>query len=116
MSQIDEIEAPLYVFLNAKDTCQQLDLKKEVILTMLNSLEKIEESKSFFKLESMLPASVGMRFHKSKPEELAKTNKFIKRYMELAVEKQGVYRCSIALLAYHMKESPFTIPKILYNL
>lgn len=87
LEKVEELEAPLYVFLNAKELCQQLDLKKEVILTMLNSLEKIDPSKSFFKLESMLPAYIGMRFHKSKPEELSKTNKFIRQFMEIAVEK-----------------------------
>ena len=81
------MEAPLYVFLNAKELCQQLDLKKEVILTMLNSLEKIDKSKAFFKLESILPASVGIRFHKTPYQELVKKDKFIKAYMELAVEK-----------------------------
>jgi hypothetical protein len=50
------------MFLNTKETQTLLDLKKEVILTMLNALEKLE-SKSFFKLESLLPASMGIRFH-----------------------------------------------------
>jgi len=84
-----------------------LDLKKEVILTMLNSLEKLENEKSFFKLESMLPASIGMRFHKSKPAEMAKKFDFIKTYLELSKEYQGVYRCSLGQLAYTLKMDPF---------
>lgn len=67
LEEMEALEAPLYVFLNAKEICQQLDLKKEVVLTMLNSLEKIDESKQFFKLESLLAASIGLRFHKTTP-------------------------------------------------
>jgi hypothetical protein len=63
-----------------------LDLKKEVILTMLNSLEKLDNNKSFFKLESLLPASMGIRFHNSRPEDLAETNPFIKACFEVSRE------------------------------
>ena len=65
VEECEDLEGPLYLFLNAKETGDLLDLKKEVILTMLNSLEKLDNGKSFFKLESMLPASVGVRFHKT---------------------------------------------------
>ena len=71
MENCEDLEGPLYVFLNTKEVTDLLDLKKEVVLTMLNSLEKLGNERSFFKLESMLPASVGVRFHKSTPEELA---------------------------------------------
>ena len=37
----------LFLFLNVKETISMLDLKKEVVLTMLNSLEKVEEHKKF---------------------------------------------------------------------
>lgn len=57
----------MYVFLDVKEIISTLDLKKEVIMTMLNSLEKLSEGKRFFKFEGVLPASVGLRFHKSKP-------------------------------------------------
>ena len=46
-----------------------LDLKKEVILTMLNQLEQVEGS--FFRVESILPASVALRFHSKPLEELS---------------------------------------------
>lgn len=36
LENVKKITAPLYVFLNVKDLEQSLDLKKEVILTMLN--------------------------------------------------------------------------------
>ena len=45
---------------------------------MLNSLEKMDEDKRFFKVESMLPSSIGLRFHKQKPEDLANENEFIR--------------------------------------
>lgn len=76
----------MYLFLDVKETLAMLDLKKEVVLTMLNSLEKTCESKRFFRLEGVLPSYIGMRFHKSKPEEMAESNNFIKVYMENAKE------------------------------
>ena len=53
---------PIYAVLNVHEMTTTLDLKKEVILTMLNCLEKVEGN--FFKVNSMIPASVGVRFHK----------------------------------------------------
>lgn len=51
-----------------------LDLKKEVVLTMLNSLEKTTDDKKFFKLEGVLPEKIGLRFHNKRPEEMAQEN------------------------------------------
>lgn len=93
-----------------------LDLKKEVVLTMLNSLEKVPESKRFFKLEGILPAKIGVRFHRIKPEEMAEKNDFIKKFLEVAKEHQGVFSASTQRLAYEMDISPFQIPKILFQL
>jgi hypothetical protein len=69
-----------------KDTLSLLDLKKECVLTMLNSLEKVPKSKRFFKLEGVLPARIGVRFHMQKPEEMAHNNEFIRKYLEVAKE------------------------------
>lgn len=40
--EIDQIENPqnVFLFLNVKEILSMLDLKKEVVLTMMNSLEK----------------------------------------------------------------------------
>jgi len=48
-----------------------LDLKKEVVLTMLNSLEKLTPEKKFFKLEGILPEKIGLRFHSKTPDQMA---------------------------------------------
>jgi hypothetical protein len=85
-------------------------------MTMLNSLEKLGEKKRFFKFEGVLPSSVGVRFHKSKPQELAEREPFIRAYMKHAKEHQGVFRCSLDSLALELGISPFHIPKILYGL
>ena len=52
----------MYVAIDTKELTNMLDLKKEVVMTMLNQLEKVEGS--FFRVDSILPASIGMRFHK----------------------------------------------------
>jgi hypothetical protein len=85
----------MYLFMDAKEITQSLDLKREVVMTMLNSLEKLNEEKKFFRFEGVLPSSVGVRFHKSKPHELAETNDFIRTFMMHAKEHQGVHRCSM---------------------
>jgi len=104
------------LFLDVKELTVSLDLKREVIMTMLNSLEKLGEKKRFFKFEGVLSSSVGVRFHKSKPQELAEREPFIRAYMKHAKEHQGVFRCSLDSLALELGISPFHIPKILYGL
>ena len=47
-----------YVSLNVKNLLDTLDLKKEVVLTMLNQLEKLSPSKSFMRVDSVLPSSI----------------------------------------------------------
>jgi hypothetical protein len=93
-----------------------LDLKREVVMTMLNSLEKLPEGKRFFRFEGVLPSSIGVRFHRNKHQDVAEMEPFIEAYMRLAKEHQGVYRCSLQALAFELGISPFHIPKILYAL
>eukprot|EP00347_Sterkiella_histriomuscorum_P010247 403377026 len=115
---ISAIENPnrLYLFLDVKETLSLLDLKKEVVLTMLNSLEKTSEEKRFFSLEGVLPDKIGMRFHSKRPEQMALENPFIKKFLEIAKEHQGVYNVSLQRLAYELNMNPFHIPKILYSM
>ena len=69
LKEIEEFEErKLYVALDVKSLLHNLDLKKEVVLTMLNQLEKLEEGRNFFRVDSILPIGVQMRFH-SKPLE-----------------------------------------------
>lgn len=72
--QLDQQEAlngeKLYVSLNVKSLLNTLDLKKEVVLTMLNQLQKIGEEKNFFRVDGILPIGVQMRFHSKSLEVL----------------------------------------------
>lgn len=77
-----EKDEPLYICLETKELANMLDLKKEVILTMLNQLEQVEGS--FFRVESILPAFVTVRFHNKPLEELAKNDRFFAAFEELA--------------------------------
>lgn len=94
-----------------------LDLKKEVVLTMFNSLEKVLSRKGnkFFKLEGILPEKIGIRFYKP-IEEIAAKSDFIAQFLTIAKECQGVYNASLQDLSYTLKMSPFHIPKILFGL
>ena len=75
LDEIPELEnKPMYICLDTKEMVNLLDLKKEVILTMLNQLEQVEGR--FFRVESILPAEVSLRFHNKPLEELAETDRF----------------------------------------
>ena len=86
LEDIAELEGkPLYVCLDAKEMVNMLDLKKEVILTMLNQLEQVEGR--FFRVESILPAFVQLRFHKRTLEDLAETERFFKVFSSVVDKK-----------------------------
>lgn len=71
LKEIEEFEErKLYVALDVKSLLHNLDLKKEVVLTMLNQLEKLEEGRNFFRVDSILPIGVQMRFHSKSLEQL----------------------------------------------
>lgn len=104
----------MHLFIDAKDITTVLDLKREVVMTMLNSLEKLPEEKGrFFRFEGVLPANIGVRFHKSKHSETQ--DPFLQTFLSLAKEHQGVFRCSTQKLAFALNMNPFQIPKVLYS-
>ena len=51
-------EEKLYVSLNVKSLLNQLDLKKEVVLTMLDQLAKLSPDAACFRVDSILPIGV----------------------------------------------------------
>ena len=116
LDEIPELEnKPFYVTMETKEVTAKLDLKKEVVLTMLNQLEQVKGS--FFRVDSILPAYVAVRFHKAAIEELAETDKFFGAFARLAGKPvQGVYRCPLVNLAVELKVKPFNIPRILYSI
>jgi hypothetical protein len=105
----------MYICLETKEMVNLLDLKKEVILTMLNQLEQVEGR--FFKVESILPAFVTLRFHNKPLEELAETDRFFKVFQSLCpVPHQGVYRTSLTKLAVALGVKPYNVSRILYSI
>lgn len=116
LSQLPGFKKKLYVSLPVKAFLRQLDLKKEVVLTMLNQLEKLPQGKSFFRVDSILPIGVQLRFHSKPLEELAKTKEFYQAFSKVASNRQGVYRCNMLDLAEELGVKPYNIPKILYSM
>jgi len=117
VKQITEFKTKkMYVQLPVKSLLRQLDLKKEVVLTMLNQLEKLEDGKNFFRIDSILPTGVQMRFHSKPLETLAKTNKFYQTFLDCATNRQGIFRCNIITLAEKLGVKPYHVPKLLYGL
>lgn len=106
----------MYVALNAKELLKTLDLKKEVVLTMLNQMEKLPEGKSFFRIDSVLPSSVQMRFHSKSLEELARDSEFYSAFLEHSTSRQGIYRCDVVKLAQALGVKPMSIPRTLYQI
>lgn len=121
--ELEEQEAlngeKLYVSLNVKELLNTLDLKKEVVLTMLNQLQKIGDEKKFFRVDGIIPIGVQMRFHSKSLEYLTGTSKnkeFYQAFLSIASERQGIYRCNLLNLALKLQVKPYNIPKILYGL
>jgi hypothetical protein len=102
--------------LPVKSLLRQLDLKKEVVLTMLNQLEKLPDGKTFFRVDSILQTGVQMRFHSKTLEDLAKVKPFYKTFLSIATNRQGIYRCNILELAEKLNIKPYNVPKILYGM
>ena len=74
-----------------KELLKQLDLKKEVVLTMLNQLE----NQGFYKLHSNLNIGLTLRFHSKTLEQLmtGQNGEFYKAFAKHSKEKDGVHRC-----------------------
>ena len=82
---------------------------------MLNQLEQVPGR--FFKVESILPAFVTLRFHNRSLEELAQIDRFFKVFQKLTGKPHmGVYRCSLTKLAVELNVKPYNIPRILYSI
>lgn len=115
ISEVEEIpEETMYIAIDTKDLMNQLDLKKEIVLTMLNQLEKVEGS--FFRVDSVLPAFLGIRFHKAPIEELAEESKLFAAILSLCPKPHmGVHRVQTIKLAQKMGLKPYNIPRILYQ-
>jgi len=114
LDEIPELkQSSMYVAIDTKDLTNMLDLKKEVVMTMLNQLEQVEGN--FFRVDSILPASIGIRFHKKSLEELAEESKIFKSVLKLCPKSnQGVYRIQTVRLAEETGFKPYNIPRILY--
>ena len=79
-------EDKLYVAIGVKSLLASLDLKKEVVSTMLNQIEKLRGVKKFMRVDSILPIGITMRFYKKQLDELAE------RESELPRSRQ-IYSC-----------------------
>ena len=60
----------LYVAIGVKSLLASLDLKKEVVSTMLNQLEKLKAPKNFMKVDSILPIGITLRFYSKQLDQL----------------------------------------------
>lgn len=100
--------------IDTKELVNSLDLKKEIVMTMLNQLEKIKDG--FFRVDSILPASLGIRFHKKPLEELAQESDLFAAILSLSPKPHmGVYRVQTVKLALAMGCKPYNVPRFLYQ-
>lgn len=112
-------DKPKYVFLPVDTITSELDIKKEVALTLFSYLENhyLETDGDFFvRLHSNTHLIVTIRFYTSSAEEVAEESELIKTLIENCNIRDGVYRCSIPVLCYKLNVPPFEIPRILNEL
>lgn len=119
----EQEDQKLFVAIGVKSLLASLDLKKEVVLTMLNQLEKLKGEKAFVRVDSILPVGVQLRFYKKQLDELAENEAGLPRsqqlytcFQKLATSKDGVFRCDLLDLAKELQVKPYSIPKMLYQL
>ena len=111
-------ESSFFVAIDTKNLLKSLDLKKEVVLTMLNQLQACETP--FYKLHSNLNIGLQIRFHSKSLEQLAEgesaNSKFYKVFLEIATSRQGCYRCNMMDLARRLGLKPYKLTRVLYQL
>ena len=100
-----EIRGDFHTFLPVKELSKEMDLKREVIMTMLHQLERTPDS--YFSLEGTLPNLVSMRFHKEPPNVLQHSEKIVSAMLSVGRIYQGVHTASLAALARRMNVDPF---------
>lgn len=76
-----KFDKPRYIFIPVDDLCQELDIKKEVALTLFAYLEKYYQERDgeyFIRLYSCMNMLVKVKFYKDAPAEVAKESELIK--------------------------------------
>ena len=112
-------DKPKYVFIPVETICDDLDIKKEVALTLFSYLENhylSQDGDYFIRLFSNTPIIMNLRFYTTTAEELAEENLFMKNFLEVCSVRDGVYKASIPVLCSKMDIPPFEIPRILNEL
>jgi len=115
LEEVPELNGvPLYAVLDVKEVTTTLDLKREVVLTMLNQLEHVEGN--FLKVSCMIPAFFGVRFHKETLEQLVESDdSFYKAFAAAEpVPHQGVYRVSTVRMAQTLGIKPYNVPRVFF--
>ncbi|XP_002973918.2 ATP-dependent DNA helicase Q-like 5 [Selaginella moellendorffii] len=100
--------------LNIEQACRELDLKEEVIATVLSYLEVGEEQ--HLRVLSSLKATCILHFHKGSPHVLARSNAFCSAVLERKQEKNGGYTLNLPSLTAEMKVTLMQIQKELQAL
>ena len=109
----------IYVGTECKRLCEQFDMKKEIIITMLTQAEIISKEiygESVIKFIGVLPARCSLYFYKYTPVELATENPLIKECLKISRKREGSHSFSMLKLAQNVRESPEKIVKNLFTL
>ncbi|CAI2373563.1 unnamed protein product [Moneuplotes crassus] len=127
------LKEPKYVFIPIKEFCEELDIEKEVAMTLFSYLENhyLEKDNEYFiKMSTNIHIILNLRFYKGTPEDLANglhmenSNKkdvnqfslFMEKFNEICNSRDGVYKCSVPILAMKLKVPPFEVPRIVYEM
>ena len=107
---------PWYVYLHMKDLCMELDIPKEVIMTLLSHIQSQDSEDPFIRVLSTCPSQSMIRFYSEQPEDAAKGDQILTTALAVAWQRSGVYWFSIPIVAQRLNLSPFDIVKQLQRL
>ena len=108
------LDKGVYIALPLKELCKQLDIKEQVIITILSRGEKESKGNEYYKFYGILPEVCNIRFYKQGLEELAEQDKLFAAIKCIGREYTGKCKVNLLDLAEELNISPLSVPKELF--
>lgn len=110
-------EETLFISLPSKAICEALDVKPEVIVTILAQGEQYtkEKGQEYYKFHNLLPETCTIRFFKDDMETLKVNDPLFEAIEKVGRKHGGIYKFRLLDLAEEMQISPLEVPRQLFR-